>query len=229
VAFATPSATSTTATFSAAGTYVLRLTADDGALQGFDELTVTVSDGGSTPVAEVLDVPVRTSADDAEERTSTGAVSLGSGDMNLVQDGTNAQRVGLRFTGVTVPAGATITAAWVQFQVDEASTAATSLTVSGQAADTAATFTTTAGNISSRPRTAASVPWTPLAWPTVGERSTAQRTPDLAAVVQEIVGRPGWASGNALALLVTGTGERTAEAVDGGATRAPVLHIEYTT
>jgi hypothetical protein len=229
VSFADPAAAATTATFSSAGTYVLRLTADDGALQAFDEVTVTVSDGGSTPVATILEVPVRTSADDAEERTSSGAMSLGSGDMNLGQDGTNAQTVALRFTGVTLPPGATITAAWVQFQVDEASSGAASLTVAGQAADNAAAFTTTARNVSTRPRTTAGVPWTPLAWPTVAERSTAQRTPDLAAVIQEIVGRPGWASGNALALLVTGTGERTAESVDGGASRAPVLHIEYTT
>ncbi len=42
VTFANASAASTTASFSAAGTYVLRLTASDGSLQAFDELTVTV-------------------------------------------------------------------------------------------------------------------------------------------------------------------------------------------
>jgi hypothetical protein len=53
-----------------------------------------------------------------------------------------------------------------------------------------------------------------------------QRTPNLAAVVQEIVNRPGWASGNAMAVVLTGTGRRTAEAWDG--TYAPTLRIEYT-
>jgi PA14 domain/K319L-like, PKD domain len=43
VTFANPSAASTTATFSAAGTYVLRLTASDSVLSSFDELTVTVN------------------------------------------------------------------------------------------------------------------------------------------------------------------------------------------
>jgi hypothetical protein len=52
VAFGDPSAPSTTATFSASGTYVLRLTADDSALQSSDDLTVTVnaSSGNQAPV-----------------------------------------------------------------------------------------------------------------------------------------------------------------------------------
>jgi hypothetical protein len=44
VAFANSSASDTTASFSAAGVYVLRLTASDGALSAFDEVTVTVSE-----------------------------------------------------------------------------------------------------------------------------------------------------------------------------------------
>ena len=36
-----------------------------------------------------------------------------------------------------------------------------------------------------------------------GEAGPSQRTPNLAAVVQEVVDRPGWASGNALAIMVT--------------------------
>ena len=46
VAFAQPAAVTTTATFSAAGTYVLMLAANDGALAGSDTLVVTVSEGG---------------------------------------------------------------------------------------------------------------------------------------------------------------------------------------
>jgi hypothetical protein len=43
------------------------------------------------------------------------------------------------------------------------------------------------------------------------------------------VSRAGWASGNALAIIVTGTGKRTAEAFESGAAIAAVIHIEYTT
>ena len=42
VVFASPTSASTTATFAEAGTYVLRLTASDGALSSFDTVTVTV-------------------------------------------------------------------------------------------------------------------------------------------------------------------------------------------
>jgi hypothetical protein len=48
-------------------------------------------------------------------------------------------------------------------------------------------------------------------------------------LVQAVVGRGGWAQGNALALQVSGTGRRTAEAFEGVSSAAPLLHIEYTT
>jgi K319L-like, PKD domain len=46
VTFANPSAVDTTASFTTAGTYVLRLTASDGVLTSFDELTVTANQAG---------------------------------------------------------------------------------------------------------------------------------------------------------------------------------------
>ena len=55
----------------------------------------------------------------------------------------------------------------------------------------------------------------------------AQRSPDIAATIQEVVNRPGWTSGNALALIITGSGRRTAESHDGDAAGAPLLHVEY--
>jgi hypothetical protein len=41
------------------------------------------------------------------------------------------------------------------------------------------------------------------------------------------VDRTGWAPGNAVALLVTGTGVRTAVALEGASAGAPVLHVEF--
>ena len=79
-----------------------------------------------------------------------------------------------------------------------------------------------------RPLTTASMGWTPGAW-AVGEAGTNQRTPDLAAIIQEVISRPAWVSGNALALIITGTGHRTAWAWDGNELAAPLLHVEYTT
>ena len=109
------------------------------------------------------------------------------------------------------------------------STGATSLTIRAEAADSAATYQTGNGSMADRAVTGASVAWSPPTWPTAGAAGAAQRTPNLAALVQAVVDRPGWAPGNALALQFRGTGRRTAEAYEGGAGLAPLLHVEYTT
>jgi hypothetical protein len=176
--------------------------------------------------AGTLDVRVAASADDAEEAQS-GAVDLTSSDLELTEDGTRVQTIGMRFALRSIPRGATIDHAWVQFQVDEATSAASSLTVRAQAADDAPPFTAASGNLSARP-TGRSIAWTPPAWPSVGAAGAAQRTPDLAGVLQEVVDRPGWDAGNAIAVLVRGSGVRTAESFDGTSAAAPLLHVEYT-
>ena len=173
----------------------------------------------------VVNVPIAVSGDDVEEK-SNGGIAPGSGDLDMLLDNQSLQRaVGLRFIGVNVPPGATILDAYVQFQTDKASTAATSLTIQGEASNSAPAFPTVRFNLTNRPRTAASIAWTPPAWATAGARGPDQRTPQLGAVLSEIFARPGWASGNAIVLIVTGTGERVAESFDGSF--APVLHIEY--
>jgi hypothetical protein len=77
-------------------------------------------------------------ADDAEERSASA--SLSATDLELV-DGT-AQTVGLRFAGV----------------------APTALPIAGQAADDPAPFAAVPEDVSSRPRTAATVSWVPVPW-----------------------------------------------------------------
>ena len=230
--FANPDVASTTATFTAAGTYVLRLTGNDGALSNTDDVTVTVTDASTPPptgggTVGKQDIPIRASVDDAEQRTS-GTMNVTSGDLNLAVDGTVVQTEGMRFTGVNVPKGATITKAYVQFQVDEVSTGASNVSFFGQASDAPLSFSTAASNISSRAKTAASVSFSFQTWPTLNVRGTAQQTADLSTIIQELVNRGGWATGGAMALIVSGTGERTAESFDGGAAKAPVLHIEWT-
>ncbi|MGB5339590.1 MAG: LamG domain-containing protein, partial [Gammaproteobacteria bacterium] len=181
--------------------------------------------GGGSPT--IVEVRVATGNDDAEERVSNGNVNLTSSDLELIADGANAQLVGMRFTGVAVPNGATITNAWIQFQVDETNTGATNVNIQGETSDSALQFTTGNSNISSRGRTTASIPWAPVSWTTVGEAGPDQQTPDISAAIQEIVSRPGWASGNDMVIIITGSGERTAEAYNGDAAGAPLLHIEY--
>jgi hypothetical protein len=220
VTFADASAVDTTASFSTHGTYVLRLTASDGELTGDDEITITVHPDPSTPIT--VEVRVAASADDAEERAS-GRVKRTSTDLELVFDESD-QTVGMRWTGIHVPQHATIVNAYVQFQVDETNSGATSLTIYGEATSNAPAFTSTSGDITARPRTGAAVAWSPPPWTTVG---AFEQTPNIAAILQEIVDQAGWASGNAMVIIVDGTGERVAESFDGMPSAAPLLHIEY--
>jgi hypothetical protein len=60
----------------------------------------------------------------------------------------------------------------------------------------------------------------------VGEAGVDQRTEDVSTIIQEIVNRPGWASGNAVVLIITGNGTRWAESYNGDAAGAPMLHLE---
>ena len=51
--------------------------------------------------------------------------------------------------------------------------------------------------------------------------------PDLSAIVQEIVNRAGWSSGQSMVFVITGSGKRTASAFEAGPAKAVKLHIEY--
>ncbi|HEU4356144.1 MAG TPA: hypothetical protein VFT27_11195, partial [Actinomycetota bacterium] len=163
VGFADATSPATTATFSTDGSYVLRLTADDSAAQRSDDVSITVlpegggGGGGGGGGSGVIEVQVSATSDDAEE-TSGGSVRPASSDLELVQDDTQ-QTVGMRFTSVAVPAGATITSAYVQFRSDEVGNVDTSLAITGEDADDPGTFVKTIGNISSRPRTSQAVGW----------------------------------------------------------------------
>jgi len=181
---------------------------------------------GAAASADTVDIRVIRSPDDAEE-SSDGTVSKASSDLELVTDRGDIQTVGIRFRGVGIPQGASITGAYIQFTVDEATTEPTQLSIAGQASNNAAKFSGALFDISSRPRTAANVGWIPQPWITVGEAGEAQRTPDLAPVIQEIVNRSGWSSGNALAIIVNGSGRRVAESYNGDPAAAPLLHVEF--
>jgi hypothetical protein len=224
VIFGDANAEDTSANFDTAGSYVLRLTADDGDLSSFAEITVTVNAAGS---ATIVEVSVSASNDDAEEKTATGKMDRGSSDLELVDQGSNNQLVGMRFNNLSIPQSATITNAYLQFQVDETHSGSAALMIEGEATDDAQAFTTANGNISSRNLTGATVNWAPAPWTTVGDTGADQQTPDLTSVVQEIVDRSGWSSGNSLVIIISGNGLRTAESFNGDAAGAPRLHVEY--
>ena len=177
---------------------------------------------------QIVESRIAASSDDAEEKTASNAVNRTSSDLELSNDGSTNQLIGLRFTGLEIPPDAVIVNAHIQFTVDEVSTGAASLLIGGELAADAQAFVSVAGNISSRLDTTASVAWTPPEWTTVGASGTDQQTSDISAVIQEIVDQSGWTQGGALALTISGTGRRTAESYNGSKTNAPLLHVEYT-
>jgi hypothetical protein len=179
------------------------------------------------PLPVGISTHITASADDAEEFVGTHKVNLTSTDLEFTTDPgdpTETQLVGMRFTGVQIPPGAAIARAYIELAVDEATTGGTSLSFAAEASDAPAPFQAVDRDLSRRVRTTARVAWNDVPrWPVVGWR---WRTPNLAPIVQEIVNRPGWQAGQAMAFLVEGNGRRTAESFDGSPEHAPRLHIE---
>jgi len=226
VSFTDPNHSNTTASFSTAGTYVLRLTGYDGQLYSFDDLSILVTSNGASDVT-ALQSRVSANGDDAEENPD-GSMDLNSSDLELVFDH-ELQTVGIRFTALSIPENATISKAYIQFKVDEKSIANAQFSIYGESKDNALGFSKSNHNISSRIKTNTSVPWSPAPWNTVGTAGADQRTSDLTVLVQEIVSGTGWHSGNAMVFIFTGSGTRVAESYNGDPAGAPLLYLEYTT
>ena len=193
-----------------------------------DAFIAKVSPLGAPPAQPYLhlDIPVSTGSDDAEEYDS-GTMGLIGQDLDLVYNGSGTQTVGIRFTNINIPYGAVIQNAWIQFTADAVSSDTASLTIRTEAVDNAGTFTTATDNISLRAKTSAAVNWVPGAWNQDDESGPVQRTPNLAPVIQNVVNRPGWSAGNAMAFIITGSGSRIAKSYERDVYGAPYLHIEY--
>ena len=183
--------------------------------------------GGATSI----EVGIATASDDAEEHVDrNGSVNSGSGDIDLTRSGGGAQISGLRFLP-SIPQGATIQKAYIQFTADETGSGNIVLALRGQGADNAPTFTAASGNVSSRTMTRASVSWSPGAW-SQGDAGLDQRTANIGSIIQEIVNRPGWAPGNGLVVIIkssdpTDLDKRAAKSFEGGRAAAAKLYVEY--
>lgn len=207
------------------GTQLATTTTDANGLYYFNNLlnTGTVS------------VRVTGSANDAEQDTA-GLMTLNSGDLEIGTNdtGTPAHYVGVRFTGLNIPQGATITSAYIQFTADGGASNTgnpASFTIVGHDIDNAPIFGNGNNDISNRTATTASVLWSGIPTWAGGASGAGQQTSDISAIVQEIVDIPTWASGNAMAFIINpsavGGDHRDAESVDGNALSAPLLVVNY--
>ncbi|GAB6041023.1 PilC/PilY family type IV pilus protein [Endothiovibrio diazotrophicus] len=205
----------------------------DGAPELAPILRVTYDqpDGGYAPgegcIKQTLVSQITTGNDDAEENVSSGSVGLGSSDLELVHDGSTEQVVGLLFQALPIPQGASILESDVTFEIDEQKSGNLSLLISAENSDSANAFSTSSHDLSNRTRTSANVTWTN---PDAAAVNATITTPDLSAVIGEVIARPGWNTGNNLALLIeqgSGTDTRTVESFNGEAGAAAKLRVRY--
>ena len=178
----------------------------------------------TTPPPDGLQFAVKTVNDDAEEDPD-GTVSLSSSDLELTKD-SNQQTIGVRFTDVAIPQGTKIEKAHIQFQCDEVSDEATELVIAVEESDNAEAFADKKHNLTSRTVLEKTVEWKPKEWDKEGRAGDAERTPDLTELIQEIVNRPEWKSGNSIVFIITGEGKRVAKAHKDSAKDAPQLVME---
>ncbi len=128
---------------------------------------------------------------------------------------------------MTIPKPATIDSAVVQLNAKETANDSMQSKLHAHAADSPSDFSSDA-TLNERTRTTASTVWaavnTGLGW---------QTSPSIVAVIQEIVDRGGWSSGNALvvvAIVVATNPERpfVSESYDTHTSLAPKLDVDYT-
>lgn len=192
--------------------------------------TACTQSAGDVPNVPTGAYFVSQSEDDAEEGAN-GQVDLANDDLDLGQASgfESAVAVGIRFQGIRIPKGSKINGAFLHFTKDEPGTKAdpTNLTIRAELAGNAESFRDEPRNISSRKLTKTAVNWVPQPWHPGGGRGEGQQTPDLSALIQEVVEQDDWKQGNALVLIVTGNGERDAMSFDGGGKQyGPILHLK---
>jgi hypothetical protein len=196
------------------------------------------------PTAANTNVPTATAVGTTGPRTVTFTVRSATDDVN--EDGANfvtsdttiwigsganpsASFAGLRFTGVTIPRGATITSAHLEFYSTRSQWIPLNVQMAADAADNSLAFTTSS-KPSGRPLTTARITHnTNINW----AANTWYSLDDIRPVIQEVVSRAGWQSGNSISLILKGlaTGaysRKYASSFEGNATLSVRLVISYT-
>jgi len=216
------------------------------------DITVTVDGESNALTYTVLEsltlvVPVTASEDDVEEGGLNGAMTLTSSDLEIGEwdtwgavSGTDqgVQVIGIRFPNITIPPGSTVLSASIQLTSDASGSEVRQVTIYGEAIGNAPVYTEDPYNVSTRDRTTANCVWDIPPWAAEGLSGADQRTGELNTVVQELLDRGDWASGNAMNFIFLYTGPAIPEGMssggrqtkswdDGAANVAPVLTIVY--
>ena len=189
--------------------------------------TYTASYTTGQPTSQTVTFQVAAGSDDANQQAASIAIDgatvfLGNADASQVNT------TGFRFTGVTIPPGAVVTAASLEVTPSATQWSAMSFEVGAEAAVNSATFSDVSGP-SSRPLLAprathfSNEQWLANTWVSASD--------GVGPLVQAVVSQPGWAAGNALSLILRGTdagwARKWAWAFENGAARAARLVVTF--
>ena len=171
-------------------------------------------------------------ADDGYELAKNGAVTKNGAVLLAYKGGRGASQVTtlLRFPGIAVDPDATVLSAHIEFTAAASTGGDITLTFKGDASGNALQVNEVKNNITDtaiRPRTSASITWSPPDW----VDGQVYRSADLASVVQEAISSGnGWSPNNALGFYITGntTNGRGAYSFNLDPLKAPrlILNVE---
>ncbi|OED37956.1 hypothetical protein AB833_22035 [Chromatiales bacterium (ex Bugula neritina AB1)] len=165
---------------------------------------------------------VKHSQDDAFQ-PSNGPVNITDNSLQMMSG--ESSWVGLRFSELDIPQGATITDARLDLTSTSSNDSSANFSIYSEDTTDAEPFTATGNNISNRSRHFDSVSWNSVpAW----ENNQQYESPNIASLVQKVVDKTDWCGGNALSLLISGTGNRLIDSFDKSTVDSPVLRVTYT-
>ena len=158
------------------------------------------------------------SSDDATEVGTVVTLT----DAALIFSGGNT--IGLRFTNVSIPPGATVISATLTFTSASVKNPYSVLTINGEAATNPGTFTTGSSNLTARTKTINFAQFIPDAWAVDDEKEIS-----VANIIEDIIAIPGWAANNAMVFLIeSATGsDREARSFDDDPLKATQLDIVF--
>lgn len=167
-------------------------------------------------------LPLADGSNDAVEMSS-GQVVLADPVLRLQSSG----MAGLRFDDVRIPPGATVTAASVQFTNSALGTLSATFQIRSELAADSVPFGPGNFDLSMRPVSGTSVVWSVPFWFSTNQKGATQRTPDLSALLGEVMRAPGWQSGNAVTFFLQGSGDRKVVSFEGGGAKSAELILQY--
>ena len=147
--------------------------------------------------AETLTRLVATGNDDAEQDGSNNNDYDDNSDLDM----NDKDWVAVRFQNITIPQGANITSATIQFRQkgSDTDTGQMEVRIHGEDVDNASDYSS--GRLDQRTLTSENVDWVVNNDWSAGEQSADTTTNDISVIVQEIVDRAGWSAGNAMSFL----------------------------